>query len=187
MDGIEVVEDVEALRSLDPRALAEVYERYSPLIYRFAVRQLGDVDQAEDCVAETFSRLLKALSDGWGPRDHVRAYLYRTAHNWITDLYRRQPPDPLELREDSAWTEGIDDEAEADIQRHQVRGALGRLTAEQRAVIMLRFFEGCEIEEVAEIIKKPAGAIKALQFRAVAALRRLLAENEKEVSNEAQQ
>jgi RNA polymerase sigma-70 factor (ECF subfamily) len=171
---------------MDARALAEVYERYSPLIFRFAVRQLADADLAEDCVAETFSRLLKALSDGWGPRDHVRAYLYRSAHNWIVDSYRRQKPDPLEYQEDCGQMACVERDVDADIERREMRAALLKLTAEQRMVIVLRYIEGCEIDEVAEIMKKPGGAIKALQHRAIAALRRLLTIHSQEEAYETQ-
>jgi len=57
----------------DEQALAEVYDRYSPGIYRYAVRLLGDQDLAEECVAETFSRFLKALKQGKGPHKYLRA------------------------------------------------------------------------------------------------------------------
>src|SRR5512138_184862 len=86
-------------RALDMQALAAIYDRYSPGLYAYAMRLLGDECQAEDCVAETFSRFLKSLRAGQGPEEHLQAYLYRIAHNWITDLYRRQPPPPFELDE----------------------------------------------------------------------------------------
>ena len=73
----------------DSRALAEIYDLYSPRLYRYAMRLLGDDCAAEDCVSETFSRFLKALQAGKGPRDYLQAYLFRTAHNLVVDHYRR--------------------------------------------------------------------------------------------------
>ena len=73
---------------LNTRALAEIYDAYSSGIYRYAMRRLGDGAVAEDCVAETFARFLKALQERRGPREHLQAYLYRIAHNWIVDFYR---------------------------------------------------------------------------------------------------
>ena len=58
----------------------------------------------------------------------------------------------------------------------RVRAALARLTDEQRQVIVLKFYEGLSNEEVASAINKPVGAVKALQHRALAALRRALAQ-----------
>jgi RNA polymerase sigma-70 factor, ECF subfamily len=160
----------------DPQVLAGIYDRYSTPLYYYALRLLGDNRLAEDCVAETFSRLLKALRGGQGPRDHLQAYLYRVAHNWITDQYRRQPPPPLELDEDFPEGDQLRPEHLADehIEQEQMRAALSHLTPEQRQVISLRFIEDWENEEVAAALCKPIGAVKALQHRALAALRRIL-------------
>ena len=79
-------------KKLDQHALAAIYDQYSPGIYRYAYRQCGDAFLAEECVSETFSRFLQVLSRGGGPKDHLQAYLYRIAHNWITDQFRKQPP-----------------------------------------------------------------------------------------------
>jgi len=86
-------------RRFDQQTLGEIYDQYSPGLYRYAMRLLGNVDLAEECVAETFSRFLHALRGGGGPQDHLQAYLYRVAHNWITDQWRRQPPPPMQLDE----------------------------------------------------------------------------------------
>ena len=85
------------LQRFEERALSEFYDAYSPGLYRYAWRLLGDEDLAEECVAETFSRLLKALEKGNGPRQHLKAYLYRVAHNWVTDHYRRGAEKELPL------------------------------------------------------------------------------------------
>jgi RNA polymerase sigma-70 factor, ECF subfamily len=159
-------------------ALAEIYDRYSPGIYRYAMRLLGDVTVAEDCVADTFSRFLVALRNRQGPREHLQAYLYRVAHNWITDHYRRQPPPSLPLEtEADVIPDPAQDPARATQERweqQQVRSALLLLTPEQRQVIMLKFYEDLSNEEAAAALEKPVGAIKALQHRALEALRRLL-------------
>jgi len=173
-----------ALRQLDSRALADVYDCYSPLIYRYAMRRLGDQSLAEDCVAETFSRLLKALNAGQGPREFLKAYLYRTAHHWITDLYRRHPGIPDELAEDAPAETNVERAAEDEMERKRVRNALKQLTPDQQQVIVLRFIEGWELEEAAAGLGKPLGAVKSLQHRAVAALRRLLQPEEKEEAYE---
>jgi RNA polymerase sigma-70 factor (ECF subfamily) len=166
----------------DEEALAAIYERYSPRLYGYALRLLGDENLAEECVAETFLRLLKALQAGQGPHDFLQAYLYRVAHNWISDLYRRQPPPPLEL--DERWLGSRDSSPDAQTEQHQLqqemRSALLRLSPDQRQVVMLRFFEGLSIEEVAAALSKPAGAVKSLQHRGLAALNRILVRSEAE-------
>lgn len=160
----------------DLAALTVMYDRYSPGIYRYAMRLLGEDSLAEECVAETFARFLKALRAGQGPRDYLQAYLYRIAHNWITDQYRRQPPENVELDEQVAAGDAVrpDTAVEGRIEQEQVRLALRALTAEQRMVIVLKYYEGWANEEVAAALQKPVGAVKALQHRAMAALRKAL-------------
>ena len=167
-------------QQFDQTALAEIYDCYNQGIYYYALRMLGDPSLAEDCAAETFSRFLRALRGGGGPTDNLKAYLYRSAHNWITDHYRREPVPALELNDEISEQEADDplDETDLRIKQHRVRTALRLLTPDQRQVILLQFVEGWDLAEVAASLNKPAGAIKALQHRAIAALRKMLMEEE---------
>lgn len=167
---------LERARRFDLTALGIIYDQYSPALYRYAARLLGNADAAEECVAEVFSRFLHALKNGGGPREHLQAYLYRIAHNWITDQWRRAPP-VTSLASDAL------DESHADPEQTlgraweqaRVRAALAQLTPEQRQVIVLKFVEELDNAEIAAALNKPIGAIKSLQHRALAALRRALA------------
>lgn len=164
------------VQRFEEQALAEVYDNYSEDIYRYAWRLLGDECLAEECVAETFSRFLHALQRSKGPQQHLRAYLYRVAHNWIIDSYRREPPAHLAL--DPEMSAGPDQNppdlvAEA-LERQEIRAALGLLTPEQRQVIVLRYLQEWTHEEIANSMEKKVGAVKALQHRALSALRRIL-------------
>jgi RNA polymerase sigma-70 factor, ECF subfamily len=163
---------------MERKDLIGVYEQYSHPLYRYSVRMLGDEDLAEECVAETFSRFLQAVKNGGGPKENVQAYLYRVAHNWITDFYRRSP-------QMEALDPGIPDTYDSPLalmakkqERERVRKALLRLTSEQRQVIQLHFFEDWSYHEIAEAMGKTAEAIRALQHRALTALKGLLIEQE---------
>lgn len=182
MEPLTEQELLAGARSFDLAILGLIYDQFSPGLYRYAMRLLGDENLAEDCVAETFSRFLKALKAGQGPQEHLQAYLYRIAHNWITDSYRRQPPPMMELDEDLPDRENnhLERQTAAAMEQQQVRLALRSLTAEQRQVVTLRFVEGWENEAVAQALEKPVGAIRALQHRALNTLRRLLLREEKE-------
>ena len=168
------------LRSLQEDALADVYDTYSPVIYTYAYRLLGDSDLAEECVAETFYRLLNALRNGGGATRNLRPYLYRVAHNWITDFYRQQPLQPLPLVESSDCQSetSIEHQVEGKWMELRMRAALQRLTPEQSLVVNLRFIEGLDQETVAEALGKPLSAVKALQHRGLQALKRMLISEE---------
>jgi RNA polymerase sigma-70 factor (ECF subfamily) len=162
-----------ALR-FDQATLAKIYDLYSPELYRYAARFLGDLSMAEDCVADTFSRFLKALSAGRGPKDHLRAYLYRIAHNLIVDYYRRTP-DMVELKETHSGTDNTpEQEADLRMRQAQMRKAIQQLTPDQQQVIAFKYLQGWENEEIAQALDKPVGAIKSLQHRALASLQRIL-------------
>ncbi len=163
-------------RHFEEDALAEIFDRYNDGIYRYALRLLGDPDLARECMSETFSRFLHALRRGLGPSDYLQAYLYRIAHNWITDYYRSKTPPSLpldpELRSDPAKdpSQVVADEMEI----RQVRAALALLTPDQRQVITLKYLEEWDNEETARALNKSVGAVKSLQHRAIESLRRLL-------------
>ena len=138
-------------REFNQSALATIYDRYSSALYRYAARLLGNADAAEECVAEVFSRLLHALRNGNGPRDHLQAYLYRVAHNWITDQWRRPPPPSAPLDPGLPADEATNPAQTLTQQweQAQVRAALMQLTPDQRQVIVLKFVEDLGNEEVA--------------------------------------
>ncbi|MGB7537313.1 MAG: sigma-70 family RNA polymerase sigma factor [Anaerolineales bacterium] len=161
---------------LDEQALAEIYDRWSPALYRYALRLLGAKDLAEECVAETFSRFLVSLHQDRGPREFLQAYLFRISHNWMTDYYRSHRSALLPL--DPAVRAACEDEpmqlSDLEAERGQVRAALSRLTPDQRQVVLLRFEEEWNSEMIAAALNKSEGAVKALQHRALESLRRML-------------
>jgi len=167
---------LERAKRFEAQALEEIYDTYSPGIFRYAFRLLGDADLARECMSETFSRFLSALKRDSGPDNYLQAYLYRIAHNWITDYYRSKVPPSLpldvNLRTDTADEphQVLADEMES----QQLREALTLLTPDQRQVIVLKYLEDWENESIAKTLNKPVGAVKALQHRALEALRRIM-------------
>ena len=161
---------------VDPEALASIYDEYHPLIYRYIYRQVGDSEAALDLAADVFRNLLATTRAGRGTPQHLSAWLYRVAHNAVIDYYRRQKLRHHLPLEDDLPAEGSDPahSAESNLAAAQVRAALSALSPDQRQVILLKFFEGCSNEEVAQVLAKPVGAVKSLQHRALAALHRAL-------------
>lgn len=173
--GHNEAELLERARQLDDEALTEIYQALSPALYRYARRLLEDPLEAEEVVAEAFRRLLTAFTRGQGPREHLAAYLYRVLHNLVTDRFRRRPPPDLPLEDELTDGAAGDPARSGAAQQSAARALLQRLTPEQRLVITLKYFEGLDNAEIAAVLEKPVGAVKALQHRGLEALRQALA------------
>ncbi|NNF83810.1 MAG: sigma-70 family RNA polymerase sigma factor [Deltaproteobacteria bacterium] len=161
---------VEAARNGDAGALAQICERLYPRIYRYVSYKVDDLRDAEDLAGEVFVRMLGAIQ---GQKGNLEAWLFRIAGNVLMDHYRKRAvrSGEVELPEEIAG--GIDPEAavERKLDGDRLRKGLQALTEEQRETVILRLVMGYEHDEVAAIMGRSTGAIRALQFRALAALR----------------
>ena len=171
---------LERAKRFEAQALAEIFDTFSPGIYRYAYRLLGDEELAKECMSETFSRFLIALKRDSGPDKYLQAYLYRIAHNWVTDLYRSKVPPsmPLDLETPASSAQEPQQVVADEMTNQRLREALNLLTPDQRQVIVLKYLEDWENEAIALTLNKPVGAVKALQHRALEALRRIMSRYE---------
>lgn len=160
--------------NLSAADVTALYDRYAPELYRYIYHRLGAKSLAEDLTAEVFVRVLhlKRVPDEW------RAYLYRIAHNLVIDSLRKNPHI---LEQADEWI--VDEQndparrAESVDEQRRLRKAIARLSPEQQQVIVLKFIEEMSNAEVAKILNKPEGAVKALQHRALENLRAWLRES----------
>jgi RNA polymerase sigma-70 factor, ECF subfamily len=173
-------DDAELLASAfeyDVEALSTIYDRYEVRIYTYIYRRTGDQTLAEDLTGHVFLKMLEAIRNRKAWHSSFSGWLYRIAHNIVIDYYRQRDQKQQVSLDDEPSLPALDDPVEAaelklDVER--LRAAIARLTDEQAEVISLRFLEGYSINEVAEMMNKTEGSIKALQYRAVASLRQLL-------------
>ncbi len=169
---------LERVRTLDPHALSAIYDLYAVRIYSYIYHRVGETNLAEDLTAQVFLRMLEALRNDRAWTVSFSGWLYRIAHNLVIDHYRRSGHGrhiDLDAKADTPDDgQGPEGAAELQLSHDHLRLALTRLTEEQAQVVTLRFLEEKSIAEVAHIIGKSEGAVKALQYRAVAALRRIM-------------
>ncbi len=169
---------------VDASAFGELYDFYLPRLFGFIVRRVGDRNVAEDLTAMTFERALDAVRDGGFRNDAFGGWLYRVASNAVVDHVRRSKRTiPLGMRASDAWGDGDrdavpepgDDTAAAAfaaaLDRDVLRRALIRLPETHRRVIVLKYFDGLEIEELCGALgcSRPTLAVKL--HRALRALR----------------
>jgi RNA polymerase sigma-70 factor (ECF subfamily) len=165
----------------DPAAFAKIYEQCQPAIYRYIFYQVGgDAATAEDLTSEVFVRLVDKIDRFTYRGRPLLAWLYTIARNLITDHRRRaKQSQPLELEKQLlADTVDVEETVEEKLAHHRVIAAIPHLTEDQRQVIILRFIEGQDNISTASILGKSVNAVKALQHRGLAALRRILERDE---------
>lgn len=168
------------LRRSESHTVGAIYDQYFSEVYRYVRYRVGDDTTAEDIASDVFMRLLEAAQKGQGPQTSLKGWLIATASNAVNDHMRRRYRRPTEQLSESLPDTGVGIHAEVD-QREQnrmVQSAYAQLTAEQQHVLALRFGQGYSLEETAAHLKKNVNAIKALQFRALAALQRQIGEVE---------
>ncbi len=165
-------------RRAEPAALGMLYDQYADKIYAYIYHRVGQADLAEDLTGQVFMRMLEAVRTGHGWQTSFSGWLYRIAHNLVIDHYRRKGRATFVDIEDAAPMQARSgdpvESTEVQFERQRLREALAELTEEQAQVISLRFLEDLSIAEVAVMMQKTEGAVKALQYRAVLALRRVM-------------
>lgn len=178
MPNWDELQMLDGLRSLDAQAIGTAYDRFAPDVYRYVRYRLDDEHLAEDIASDVFVQLLEALQHGRGPQSNIKAWLLSTASHLVTDQLRRAYRRPTtDLPEDLADPAAAPmDEFDKRQRSRDFRQAYARLTNEQQHVLALRFGEGYSLEETAGVLKKNINAVKALQFRALAALQRIMQE-----------
>lgn len=169
---------IQRAQEYDSQALSAIYERYYQGIYNYIFYRVSDESLAQDLTSETFLKALEAIDSFNFRGAPFSSWLYKIAGNLVVDHYRRQPKQPtLRLEESQVFSsENPVDVLERGLTQHKLRKALAFLTEEQQQVIILRFVDELSNTEIAEILGKTEGAIKALQHRALAALARQLGE-----------
>ena len=168
---------LQRVKANDPEALAELYDQFAPALYAYIYRRVGEQRLAEDLTSEVFVKALSALRKGQFANQSLQAWLYRMAHNQVIDHYRRQKP-VVPLEDEMPSPDDVPEAAHRRRWQFKLREALPQLTEEQQQVIVLRFGEGQSAGEVAQVLGKTEESIRALQHRALAALRRLLGEDD---------
>ncbi len=180
---------LEALRNGDRKEFARLVDTFSTPIYRLALKILGDPQDAEDILQETFIKALSALPTFEG-RSSLSTWLYRIAVNEALMMLRRRKPETLLTENDGGDEESGDGESaylidwcclpEEELLSEEARQFLDRAIAQLpenlRLVFWLRDVEGLSIKETAEALGLSETNVKTRLLRARLRLRELLSD-----------
>jgi len=180
------VETAEAALILQARegsreAFGLLYERHRATIARYVAARIHDTADAEDLTEAIFESAWRAMGRYREQDVPFLAWLYRLAHNRVVDHYRALRPTITLIPEVHESIEDTSAPLDLNIDSADLLKALHALTDDQREVIVLRFVQGMSGREVAQAMDKREDAIRALQFRALATLRRILTGEEAQV------
>lgn len=175
------VDTVDAARRRDPDAIVTVYRALSSAVYTYLLRQVRNPTAAEDLTAEVFCEVLAAIERFEGTPERLRAWVFRIARNTLIDHVRKESRRRHESIDEVAEVADlvefrVDPEAEtlALLEREQIIRMVRELPPDQRDVVLLRLVADLPLADVAYLLHKSVGAVKALQHRALRRLGRAL-------------
>jgi RNA polymerase sigma-70 factor, ECF subfamily len=174
-ETLAIDEFVARAKAGDADAFTALYDEYAERVYRFLLGRVQEPADAEDLLQRVFLNVIESLSSFEQRGVPFGAWIFRIARNAAIDFGRaRRSSAPLDAildrADDSLGPAGL---AEQSAARTEIQAMLATLTDEQRDVITYRFFAGLTPSEIGLLMGKREGSIRALQFRALQALRRL--------------
>lgn len=169
------------LKQRDPQLLDLLIEQYQFRLFRYLLHLTGNRERAEDFFQETWVRVLER-GHQYDGKWKFEAWLFTIARNLILDWHRRKKPESFEsLRrpEEDAPAFDLKDEKSAtplesvlnEEQREGVTASLGKIPAVYREVLVLRFQEEMQLDEIAGVLSTPVSTVKSRLYRGLEALR----------------
>jgi len=160
---------IAAIAQGDSSALETLYDRYSSVVYRMALRMLKNRELAEEVVQEVFWRVWRRSASFDIERGRVAQWLFGIAHNLCIDELRRMRARPTQVYEDvdhPVIQQLADDQIDvpeaawAFEQRRVIRDALEHLSDTQREAVELAYFGGLSHQEIATKLNRPLGRLR---------------------------
>lgn len=160
-------------------AVARLYDALVEPIYRYVAMRVRSREDAEDITQLVFERIVANLPRYRPGGRPFEAWAFRIARNAVIDHVRRsRSHEPLDAAGEHGVGDGLDSITLRGEELRELRGALATLTPDQQEALALRYAAGLSAEEAAQVMGRRAGTIRGLTFRAIASLRRHLAEHE---------
>ncbi len=196
MDDIELESLLKQFRSNgDDRYFEKIYRHLIPGIYRFLALQLKNNDTAEDLAGEVFLKAYKYLKNYNMESVFIKPLLYKIARNTLIDHYRKEKKrkndisfeNNFEYIENRSFKElkyeqanNISDPESSEMKNEELIKGLNGLPDLQKQVLILRYVEDMDYGEIAKVLNKREGALRALKYRGLNALKVKLAQKQKD-------
>ena len=181
MQPDEELQYLQAFQKGDHRSVAILVDEYYPALLNFLLRMGCQPSDAEDIVQETFIKAARGLSR-YQHKERFRTWLFKICHNSLRDYYKKASR-RRELPHDSGTLAASEANSPDAImiekeQALRVQAALNRLPPKQRLVVVLRYYHGFSINEIAHLVKCPVGTVKSRLNGAINGLKGLMTEGD---------
>ena len=179
MDEKELLDRIRS----NPEKFSEIFKLYYKPIFGYIIRRTGDFDDTADIAADTFLKAFRHINNFRYTGISVKVWLFRIATNEINIYFRNRQKhdsifDHINTEDKIIFNNYLADdrkEIEAEIQKHEqflsVLKELKTLPVKYQEVIALRYFEGKDNKEIAEILNINEGTLKSLLSRGIEKLR----------------
>lgn len=169
---------LELARQGDEAAWSAIYRGLAPSVLGYL--RANGIPDPEDVLSEAFLQVARDIHKFQGDEGKFRAWVFTIVHHRLIDARRRAARRPMDLvaevpEPDRPPIDDTSEEALARIGAENIRGAIDAVSPEQRQVLLMRVLGDLTVDEVARALDKRPGAVKALQRRGLASLRRELA------------
>lgn len=166
-------QDIERARNGDREAFGRLYEAVALDLYRMALYTLGDPQDAEDMVAETFLDAWKGIHN-LRETDRFRQWMLRILSVRCKRRVARYIQEKGNIDIDDYLEEGVPDTGGP---RAEVRDAMARLAPDERQIVLLSVLEGYTMREIAGMLGLPQGTVSSKLHRTLKKLRQMLGDN----------
>jgi RNA polymerase sigma-70 factor, ECF subfamily len=150
----------------DLQAFSTLYQRHAQQVYRYLLARVGNVDDAQDLVSQTFLAAMQGLASYRQEQPFI-AWLLGIARHKVADQFRRRHPE-ADL-DDAEWisdeSDGLDEQVGRQLEIEQVARKLQKLAPDRAEALSLRLFGGLETAEIAQIMGRQEVAVRMLIFR----------------------
>lgn len=180
LPGAGVDELARAAAAGSTEAVARLYDALVDRIYRYTAMRVRRREDAEDITQLVFERIVTNLPRFRHGTRPFEAWAFRIARNAVIDHVRRhRPHESLDAAGEHGVGDGLDAITLRDEAIRELRWAITTLTPDQQEAIALRYAAGLSAEEAAQVMGRRAGTVRGLTFRAVATLRRRMADGDR--------
>jgi len=159
----------------NPEAFAKIMHKYYPLMERYIHRIAGSFSlEVDDLLQNTFIKVYQNLND-FDDSLSFSSWIYRITHNEVIDYIRKAKNRPrafYSVEEEESAMNIADEEADSSIDaekkimRDRILQALSRINERHRSILILRYLEGKDYNEISDILKLPLGTVSTLIYRA---------------------